>query len=317
MIKMAQIIKEINGKFFSKNAILVDEPEKLKGLLNNVRWDILKLLAERPRYPADIAKHLHLHEQKVYYHIKQLEANGLIEVKTKKERGGTLAKYYTVTDHAFALELPTGDMKLADFPIRNESDKLKSFLYPFLNNGQLNANIVVGSPDPHGPHQVRARDGHYAIDVALFLGQTVSMPEKFTTALDIDIKSKDTIDSNLIVIGGPLTNLITSDVNNYLPVKFKIDSFPFRGMLSQKTGKTYDEDNIGIIAKIVNPKNTTKSILIFAGNRLGGTKAAVLALTRFTETILERYNGEDNWACIVEGLDIDGDGKVDSIKIIE
>lgn len=314
---MAQIIKEINGKFFSKDAILVDEPEKLKGLLNNVRWEILKLLAERPRYPADIAKHLNLHEQKVYYHIKQLEANGLIEVKNKKEHGGTLAKYYTVTDYAFALELPSGDMKLADFPMRNESEKLKSFLYPFINNGQLNANIVVGSPDPHGPHQVRARDGHYAIDVALFLGQIVTMPEKFTTALDIDIKSKESIDTNLIIVGGPLTNLITGDINNYLPVKFKIDSFPFRGILSQKTGKTYDEDNIGIIAKIVNPQNTTKSILIFAGNRTNGTKGAVLALTRFTETILERYNGEDNWACVVEGLDIDGDGKVDSIKVLE
>ncbi|NOQ38642.1 helix-turn-helix domain-containing protein [archaeon] len=314
---MAQIIKEINGKFFAKNAILVNKPEKLKGLLNNTRWDILKLLAEKPRYPAEIAKELGLHEQKVYYHIKQLEANGQIEVKTKKEFGGTIAKYYTVTNHAFALELPSGDMKLADFPMRNESDKLKSFLFPFINNGNLNSNIVVGSPDPHGLHQVRARDGHYAIDLALFLGQMVTMPKKFTTILDIDIKSQKKYDSNLVVVGGPLTNLITGDINNYIPVKFRIDNFPFRGMTSQKTGKVYDEDNIGMIAKIVNPKNTDKSILILAGNRFSGTEAAVLALTRFTETVLENYNGEDNWACVIEGLDIDGDGKVDSVRVLE
>ncbi|MCK5289461.1 MAG: helix-turn-helix domain-containing protein [Candidatus Aenigmarchaeota archaeon] len=314
---MAQIIKEINGKLFTKNAVLVNKPEKLKGLLNDTRWKILKLIAEKPRYPAQIAKELKLHEQKVYYHIKQLEANGQIEVKTKKEYGGTIAKYYTVTNHAFALELPSGDMKLADFPMKNESEKLKSFLFPFVNNGNLNSNIVVGSPDPHGPHQVRARDGHYAIDIALFLGQIVTMPKTFTTILDIDIKSQGKYDSNLVVVGGPLTNLITSDINNYLPVKFKIDNFPFRGMTSQKTTKTYSEDNIGLIAKIVNPHNTDKSILLFAGNRFNGTKAAVLALTRFTEIVLENYNGEDNWACVVEGLDIDGDGRVDSVKVLE
>ncbi|MEA2003406.1 MAG: helix-turn-helix domain-containing protein [archaeon] len=314
---MVQIIKDINGKLFAKNAVLVDNPEKLKGLLNDTRWKILKLIAEKPRYPAQIAKKLKLHEQKVYYHIKQLEANGQIEVKTKKEYGGTIAKYYDVTNHAFALELPSGDMKLADFPIKNESEKLKSFLFPFVSNGRLNSKIVVGSPDPHGPHQVRARDGHYAIDIALFLGQIVAMPKTFTTILDIDIKSQGKYDSNLVVVGGPLTNLITSDINNYLPVKFKIDNFPFRGMTSQKTAKTYSEDNIGLIAKVVNPNNTDKSILIFAGNRFNGTKAAVLALTRFTEIVLENYNGEDNWACVVEGLDIDGDGRVDSVKVLE
>ncbi len=314
---MVQIIKEINGKFFAKDAILVDKPEKLKGLLNNTRWKILTMIAQKPAYPAEIAKTLNLHEQKVYYHIKQLEANKLIEVKTKKEYGGTIAKYYTVTTNAFALELPSGDMKLSDLPMKNEPEKLKSFLFPFISNSRMNAKIVVGSPDPHGPHQVRARDGHYAIDIALFLGQMSEMPKSFTTALDIDIKSENKYNNNLIVMGGPLTNIITSDINNYLPVKFKIDSFPFRGITSQKTGKTYNEDNIGIIAKIVNPKDTDKSILLLAGNRFNGSKAAVLALTRFTDMVLENYNGEDNWACVVEGLDIDGDGKVDSVRVLE
>ncbi len=314
---MAQIIKEIDGKFFAKDAVLVDKPEKLKGLLNNTRWKILTMIAQKPAYPAEIAKILGLHEQKVYYHIKQLEANKLIEVKTKKEYGGTIAKYYTVTTNAFALELPSGDMKLSDLPMKNEPEKLKSFLFPFISNSRMNAKIVVGSPDPHGPHQVRARDGHYAIDIALFLGQMAGMPKSFTTALDIDIKSENKYNDNLIVVGGPLTNVITSDINNYLPVKFKIDSFPFRGITSQKTGKTYNEDNIGLITKIVNPKDTDKSILLLAGNRFNGSKAAVLALTRFTDLVLENYNGEDNWACVVEGLDIDGDGKVDSIRVLE
>ena len=314
---MAQLIKEVNGKLFTKNVKLESNPEKLKGLLNESRWKILKLLAEKPRYPADIAKVLGLHEQKVYYHIKQLELNGLIEVKHKQERGGVLAKYYSITNSAFAFELPYGDVKVADYPIKTQSEKLKMFMYPFVNAGNLNANIVVGSPDPHGQNQVRARDGHYAIDIGLFLGQFISMPKEFTARLDIDIKAENNYSTNLILIGGPLTNIIVQEINNYLPVKFKLDKFPYRGLVSEKTNKNYDEDSIGLIAKIVNPMNTEKSILIIAGNRFSGTKAAVLAMTRHTEKILENYNGEDNWACIISGLDMDGDGKIDNIKIVE
>ncbi|MBW6451850.1 MAG: helix-turn-helix domain-containing protein [DPANN group archaeon] len=314
---MAHLIKEINGKFFTKKVKLESEPEKLKGLLNESRWNILKLLAEKPRYPAEIAKMLGLHEQKVYYHIKQLELNGLIEIKSKQERGGVLAKYYTITNSAFALELPYGDVKVADFSLKTQSDKLKMFLYPFVNAGNLNGNIVVGSPDPHGQNQVRARDGHYGIDIGIFLGQFVNMPKEFTTKLDIDIKAENGYSSNLILIGGPLTNIIVSEINNYLPVKFKLDLFPYRGLISEKTKKNYDEDSIGIIAKIINPMDKDKSILLIAGNRFNGTKAAVLALTRHTEQVLDKYNGEDNWTCVVSGLDMDGDGKIDNIKILE
>ncbi len=317
LIDMAQIIKDIGGKRFSKEALLVDRPDKLKGLLSDARWDILKLIAEKPRYPADIAKDLSMHEQKVYYHIRELEKNGIIEIDSKREHGGTLAKYYRVKGHAFALELPSGDMKVSDMVLREESDRLKSFLYPFVSNGKLDSNIVVGSPDPHGLHQVRARDGHYAIDVALFLGQMVSMPDMFTTALDIDINSEKKEKRNLILVGGPLTNIMTGKINSSLPVRFNLDNFPFRGIVSKKTGNTYNDDNIGLIAKIVNPFDTDKSILLLAGNRYNGSKSAVLALTRFHENILEHYGGEDNWTCVVEGLDLDGDGKVDSIKVLE
>ena len=314
---MAILIKEKNDQFFQKNISLTANPEDLKGLLNKTRWDILKLIAERPRYPAEIAKELKIHEQKVYYHIKQMEQSKIIEVKTRKEIGGALAKYYSTKAHAYALELPYGDERISDFAPKETSEKTRMFLYPFIKGGIFHSKIIVGSPDPHGPYQVRARDGHYAIDIALFLGQFAKAQKEFSTRLDIDIISEKAENTNMIIIGGPLTNILTNKINSYLPVPFNLEKYPFRGIKSKKTGKSYDADNIGLIAKIVNPYNTEKSILLIAGNRFNGTKGAVLALTRHTKEILEDYNGEDNWARIIEGLDMDGDGKVDAIKIIE
>ncbi|MFB6089357.1 MAG: ArsR/SmtB family transcription factor, partial [Candidatus Aenigmatarchaeota archaeon] len=183
---MAELIKEKNGNHYTKEVKLVKNPGELKGLLNEIRWKILKLIAERPMYPAEISKKLKIHEQKVYYHIKQLQKNGIIKVKEKEERGGALAKYFTVEDYAFALDLPYGDEKILDFPVQRKVNNLSRFLNPFLQNGKINGKIIVGSPDPHGTHQVRARDGHYAAQLALILGRHFTFSD-FVVKIDIDI----------------------------------------------------------------------------------------------------------------------------------
>ncbi len=313
----AKIIKEKGGKLFSKRVRLEENPGKLRGLLNDQRWEILKLITERPIYPAEIAKRLKMHEQKVYYHIRQLEINGIIKVISKVEKKGALAKFYAPTCYGFALDLPGGDEKLVDFPVPGKSDKLRQFLYPHVNGGRMDSMIVVGSPDPHGPHQVRSRDGHYAIELGLFLGQFGSCAKEFSARLDVDIKAEGRTNMNLFLVGGVLTNVITKELNPYLPVRFLEDKFPYRSVYSQKTNKTYHDDNIGIISKVVNPNNTEKSIIILAGNTNGGTKAAIIAFTRDTDKILGKYNGEDSWAALVRGFDMDGDGKIDSVKILE
>jgi hypothetical protein len=54
-----------------------------------------------------------------------------------------------------------------------------------------------------------------------------------------------------------------------------------------------------------------------AGNKAVGTKACVLALTNFWEKTLKNYKGEDTFATVIQGFDLDGDGKVDSIEVME
>ncbi len=314
---MAKLMKEKNNQTFIKDVKIIANSQMLKGLFNDSRWQILKVLAEKPAYPAQIAKNLKMHEQKVYYHIRQLEASGLVEIVLKEEHSGALAKYYSPTAYAFALELPGGDESLLSSPMKEEHKKFSEFMMPFISGGKFNALIVVGSPDPHGPHQVRARDGHYAIELAMFFGPYAIMPKKQFVFLDTDVKSQKIYNENLIVIGGVLTNMVAKEVNKSLSIYFDEEMFPYRTIFSRRTGKTYSEENIGIIVKAANPKNPEKSVLIVAGNTHWGTKAAIKAITTMADEVFKNYKKEDSWGVIVQGFDLDGDGRMDAVKIIE
>ncbi len=185
----------------------------------------------------------------------------------------------------------------------------------------LDGKIVVGSPLPHGPFKTSARDGHYAAHLSLFLGQFAKMPSEFAVKLDVDVKAEKEEKNNLILVGGPGTNLLTQEINDYLPIKFIMQSseqgFLLGGLQSQKTMRIYTSDVSGLVAKIVNPWEKTKRIIVLAGNKAVGTKACVLALTNFWKKTLQNYQGQDTFAVVIQGFDLDGDGKVDSIEVNE
>jgi hypothetical protein len=48
-----------------------------------------------------------------------------------------------------------------------------------------------------------------------------------------------------------------------------------------------------------------------------GTKACVLALTSFWKKTLQGHRDEDTFAVVIQGFDLDGDGKVDAIEVME
>ena len=195
--------------------------------------------------------------------------------------------------------------------IKKRDNNILKFLNPFIQDTKLNSHLVVGSPDPHGPHKARARDGHYAIDLALFLGGLCSMDDNFSTKLDVDIDLKKS--ENLILVGGPVTNHVVSKINDFLPAKFS-DKKPW-GIITKKT--TYTEESIGVISRIPNPYNPEYFILLLAGIRFIGTKAAVFAFTRNYDLVVHRYTGQKEFFSIVQGFDLDGDGKIDNIEVLE
>jgi len=308
-------------KYDAKDIGIFERPELLKPILSRLSWRILTLLGEGEMYPIEIAKKLGVHEQKVYYHIRKLAEAGIIAVVREEEKKGATAKYYKVSFPAFGVELPFGYRKMTAPAAPSLNEKLKQFLNPLLKDNLFDGKIVVGSPDEHGPFKARARDGHYAAYLSLFLGQFVQLPDDFVIKLDVDVKAEKDENNNLILVGGPGTNLLTQEVNDFLPIRFSMSSteqgFIFGGLVSQKTGRVYTRDSVGILAKIVNPWARNKRIIVIAGNKSVGTKACVLALTKFWKEALKNFNSEDSFATVIQGFDLDGDGKVDAIEVRE
>ena len=305
-----------------KEIVMFKDPKKLKMVLGKLSWKILSMLAEAEMYPMEIAKKLGVHEQKVYYHIRKLAKAGAITVVREEERKGAIAKYYKAASSAFGIELPFGYRSVKTANLTYMDEKLQQFFHSFITkDDEFDGKIVVGSPDPHGPFKARARDGHYASYLTLFLGQFVRLPEDFIIKLDVDVKAEKEEDNNLILVGGPGTNLLTQEINNHLPIRFNMKpsehGFLFGGLVSEKTHNVYTGDAVGVVARIVNPWNKEKRVIVLAGNKAVGTKACVLALTRFWRETLKKFERKNDFATVIQGFDLDGDGKVDSIEVVE
>ncbi|MEM2440682.1 MAG: helix-turn-helix domain-containing protein [Candidatus Bathyarchaeia archaeon] len=306
-----------------KEIMVFDDPQKLKLVLGKLSWKILVMLSEKEMYPLQIARELGVHEQKVYYHIRKLAKAGAITVARQESKKGAIAKYYRAASTAFGVETPHGYRAVEQYVAPMWIDELlQGFFREFLlENGFFDGKIVVGSPLPHGPFRTSARDGHYASHLTFFIGQFARMPEEFVVKLDVDVKAEKEEKNNLILVGGPGTNLLTQELNDYLPIKFNMQpseqGFLFGGLVSTKTGRVYTADGVGLVAKIVNPWDSSKRVIVLAGNKAVGTKACVLALTNFWRKTLEKYRGGEPFAVVIQGLDLDGDGKVDSIEVLE
>lgn len=305
-----------------KEIAITKDPQKLKMIMNKLTWKILVMLSEEEMYPLEIAKRMGIHEQKVYYHIRKLAKAGAITVAREEEKKGAIAKYYKPVSSAFGIELPQEYKPIRKLSLLTMDEQIQGFFKEFSRkDGTFEGKIVVGSPTPHGPFKTSARDGHYASYLTFFLGQFVKMPDEFAIKLDVDVKAEKEEKNNLILVGGPGTNVLTQEVNESLPIRFNMQpseqGFLLGGLVSKKTSRAYTADTAGLIAKIVNPWDKTKRIIVLAGNKAVGTKACVIALTNFWKKTLKNYHGEDTFATVIQGFDLDSDGKVDSIEILE
>jgi len=269
---------------------------------------IMNLLAKEAMYPIDIAKNLRMHEQKIYYHIHNLVKAGAIKVVKKENRQGAVANFYGLSEPAFVIKFRDFEITSKIGQIRNESE----FLEPFIRDGQLDSLIIVGSPDPHGPDKARSRDGYYGMDLALFLGTFLNYVPKFNVKLDTEVREDD-FQNNLILIGGPVVNKVVEKVNSKLPIRFEDGNIK-----STITNEVYPQDEIGLIVKTKSPFNKEKSILVVAGKRFSGTRAAIIAFLKDFNSITKgNLHNNAIKAKVVEGIDLDSDGIIDDVEIRE
>ncbi|MBN2101898.1 MAG: S-layer protein [Candidatus Aenigmarchaeota archaeon] len=290
--------------------MIVDKPEKLEAMSNIIAWKLLELM-KTPQCPIDLARALKIHEQKVYYHIRKLRDAGIIEEVRTESRHGTVARFYEIKSSAIGTFLPGAKMEKITFAAPRYNRNME----PFIVEGRSNFTIVVGSPEPHGPFRARASDAMCAIDLGLFLGSFTTGIEEANYKLDVEIRERD-LKQNLIIIGGPVANMITKKINEKMPIKImlKMD----RSIFSALSKKYYDNDASGYIIVTDNPWAKGKRIMVLAGKRFIGTRAAVLFLIKKFDKIFEGNRWDSNiLARVVRGYDMDGDGIIDTAELIE
>jgi DNA-binding transcriptional ArsR family regulator len=297
----------------AKRVLTSEHPSDFYPAAAGVGDKILGSLSKGPDYPSNIARQLKVYHQTVYYHIRKLEKAGLVKkVGTRVVRGGSADLYALATD-GYAVEFAVSGEPFEGLVSASRRRGLGLFLEEFISKGELDGWIVVGSPEPHGPNRTQGRDAHYAIQLGFALGQLVKLPTLFPVKLDVDLKNEKLERSNLIIVGGPRTNLVASEVNAQLPVRFSEESF--WGSIVDEQGRHYLSEREAIIVKVKNPWNPDKSCVVAAGLSGAATKAAIIGMTNFADQVFEGYTKGD-FAVVLRGTDLDGDGKVDSVEIL-
>ena len=288
---------------------LLIEPKIFSVFNSELALKVAHELAKKPACAMDIARKLKQHEQKIYYHIRRLEKAGIIKLVGTEERVGALAKLYSVSYPFISVKLFDGE-HLID--VKTKVKEL-DFFNQFIENGKLNATIVVGSPDPHGKYGAQASDGSAAIDFALFLGSFLNDAKP---NYKLDTQSRDNeLKGNLILIGGPKANILIDKINDKLPIYF--DTKHEFSIVSSLSKSVYPEDDVGIIVKMKNPFNKDKEVLVLSGKRFKGTRAAIIGLMKYVRKLENGNKFEDGIARVVRAIDRDSDGIVDDVEFLE
>ncbi|MDG6902313.1 MAG: helix-turn-helix domain-containing protein [Nitrososphaerota archaeon] len=294
--------------------LVSDRPDGFRPASGRMGQKILALLATGPKYPAEIARSLGAHHQTIYYHVGRLVKSGLItRVRSELINGGE-ANLYALASDGYAVEFPVKGEALPTLKSAGRSKALGRFFSEFLNNGEFDGWVVVGSPMEHGAAGTQARDGHYAVQLGFALGQFVNLPERFPVKLDVDLRAEKLLSSNLVIVGGPRNNVIAEELNPRLPYKFSQSGF--WSAIIDDEGNTHASELDCLVAKIPNPWDASKTCVVIAGLTGAGTKAAIIGVCNYAGTLFAKYRS-GRFAALLHGVDKDGDGKVDSVEVLK
>jgi len=288
--------------------MLLDDPEQLKALAHPLRFKILRMLSETPLYPKEISKRLGVNEQLIYYHITELKRRGFLkEVSSQKIRGARSVMYGLSSDGYAVLFLEREEKT-------ERGVALPAFFGEIMREGKL--VIVLSSPQPHGPYRSRGIDHHLIAQLTFHLGASFGHLRGLEIVLDTNVREETLQENNILLVGGPAVNMITARINSKMPIQFDVSRD--NTIVSKLSGKEYYEPEDGVIEVIENPFNPEKKAIVIAGKSYPGTRAVLMALYRDPVSISKpnAYN-KRFIAHVVEGVDEDSDGIVDSGMILE
>src|SRR3989338_3284971 len=115
------MIQQRENKKLAYDSLIVSKPQMLAVLGSDLAVKILEEIAKLPCCAMDVARKLKVHEQKVYYHVRNLEKNGFIYPVSTEKRFGMTAKIYTIVSPVIATKIFEGG-----FEVKNE----ENFIHP-------------------------------------------------------------------------------------------------------------------------------------------------------------------------------------------
>lgn len=302
------VLKNDGEDYFVNDTKIIENINDIKPIADDRAVAMMKKLSKKP-YKADVlGRELKMDRKTLAFYVGKLENAGLIS-KVPQKNGDLLKADYD----SFSYEINENRIKFDPKLKSKDNQYVLDFFGKFINNGKFDGYICVGASDPHGEYKAVAKDSHYTAYLGMFIGQFINLPNSMPVILDTDVISRNLFKKNLIVIGGPVTNLVTRDINNFLPIKFIKEE----GWGLKDRNGIHIRDYEGTIEKIKNPFDKDKEIILIGGVRNVGTFSAMLAATRFSGITFKGYNGEVPWSLIVRGYDIDGDGQIDSIETVK
>jgi DNA-binding transcriptional ArsR family regulator len=250
-------------------------PKKAQILAHDIRWQIMELLSrDETLYAKSIAKMLNLSEQKVHYHLTKLRDAGLLVPTGIKPIKRGRAKLFKPIANQFVLTVAKKS------GVDEETAFNKIFSRVFCKNGKFIGKIVVGSAEPHGRYDAISRDGFLTGELCWYLGNHLSkqggfVPHYVSTDLIYDKVIGNKKKTNLVLIGGHITNTLTAHYNTVLKAKFGI-YFSENRIRSNNTD--FSHPTHGLVALFQNSEVNTSWILILAGVRSLGTQAAIFTI---------------------------------------
>jgi len=292
---------------------LVVAPRKLSVFNSDLALRIVNELVKNPGCAMDLARNLGEHEQKIYYHLRKLENVGVVKPIGTEKRYGMVAKIYSMTCPVFATKLYEDGHPLEKKASVKDPNMMK-FFYPFVEDGELKARIVIGDTYSHGRFDTESTEGPYAFELGMILGNLIGKLKFPHYKFDTEIR-KDDLKENLILIGNSQTNILIDRINGHMPVYFDEKNEFY--ITSKNTNKVYDDARVGIIAKIKSPFQKGKNILILGGRGRRGTQSAIIACTKHFSKILKKIESDDETVIIVKGFDRDGDKVIDDVVVLE
>jgi len=295
------------------DSLILSDPKAFSALNSKVAFKIVKSLAGSPASAIDVSRKLKIHEQKIYYHVRRLERAGIIYTISNEKRHGMIAKIFSVVSPVIAAKLyDKGHTIKENTDLYMPQNILKVFS-PFLEDGKLNAKIIIGDPVPHGRYNSGGTEGAHITDLMLFIGRFLSSFEHSNYKLDTEVREPE-LKNNLILIGNNRTNAIIDRINPHLPIYFDSEK---NCIISKITGKVFKDDRCGLIIKAPNPFDKEKMVFVIGGLRTRGIRAAMISIFKLFDNSFINLKNEETISLVVQGLDKDSDMIIDDAIILE